>query len=495
MGIVIKQSIKNTIITFIGFAIGGANTLFMYPYFLGKDYVGLTGYVLSTANILYPLLSFGIQNTLIKFFNEHNKTEEDLNKYMTYMLLVPLVFVIPALVFFYGFYDTIAAYESKENAIVYDYVWIIPIIGLFMGYFEIFYAWLRAHMKSVFGSFVKEVFIRILITILLFAVYYEYLSQSDFIYSLVLVYGISLLMIMYSANRVKRIRLHFKVPKQSKAILTYTIFIILSASVANMLLDIDKYMINKYLKIDNIAFYNVAIFMALVISVPMRAMHQITYPITAKLMSEKKWEELNELYKKSSVSLQVIGGLLYIGILVNLNQVYNLLPDEGYRQGVFVVFTIGLSKYFDLVLGINNAIIFNSKYYRAVLLLGVLLVVVIVLLNMYFIPEFGLNGAAIATLIAITLYSLAKLFFVVVKMKLYPFTIKNLVSLGITALTFFVFYFWEFSFHPIINIVLKSVLVTIFYLSINYVLKVSSDINYVMRNTLSKVLQMKNPAS
>ena len=143
---------------------------------------------------------------------------------------------------------------------------------------------------------------------------------------------------------------------------------------------------------DNISFYNVAIFMALVISVPMRAMHQITYPITAKLMSEKKWEELNELYKKSSVSLQVIGGLLYIGILVNLNQVYSLLPDEGYRQGVFVVFTIGLSKYFDLILGINNAIIFNSKYYRAVLLLGVLLVIVIVLLNMYFIPEFGLNG-------------------------------------------------------------------------------------------------------
>jgi O-antigen/teichoic acid export membrane protein len=273
MGIVIKQSIKNTIITFIGFALGAANVLFMYPYFLGKDYVGLTGYVLSTANILYPLMSFGIQNTLIKFFNEHNKTEENLNKYMTYMLFVPLLFVIPALIFFYGFYDYIAAYESKENSIVYDFVWVIPIIGLFMGYFEIFYAWLRAHMKSVFGSFVKEVFVRILITILLFAVYFDYISESQFIYSLLVVYGISLLLIAYYANKVKAIRLHFKVPQNSKSILTYTVFIILSASVANMLLDIDKYMINKYLKIDNIAFYNVAIFIALVISVPMRAMH------------------------------------------------------------------------------------------------------------------------------------------------------------------------------------------------------------------------------
>ena len=33
MGIVIKQSITNTIITFIGFALGAANVLFMYPYF------------------------------------------------------------------------------------------------------------------------------------------------------------------------------------------------------------------------------------------------------------------------------------------------------------------------------------------------------------------------------------------------------------------------------------------------------------------------------
>ena len=68
MGIVIKQSIKNTIITFIGFAIGAINVLYMYPVFLGKEYLGLTNYVLSAANILYPILSFGIQNTLIKFW-------------------------------------------------------------------------------------------------------------------------------------------------------------------------------------------------------------------------------------------------------------------------------------------------------------------------------------------------------------------------------------------------------------------------------------------
>lgn len=488
MGIVIKQSIKNTIITFLGFGIGALNTLFMYPYFLGKDYFGLTGYVLSAANILYPIMSFGIQNTLIKFFNENNKTEQELNSYITYMLLVPLFFIVPLMVLFYFFYDVIAAYESQENPIIYSFVWIIPIIGIFMGYFEIFYAWLRAHMKSVFGSFVKEVFVRILITLLLFGVYFEYITPSDFIYSLVLVYGISLLLIVFYANKVKKIVLHFKIPKQSKSILTYTVFIILSASIANMLLDIDKYMIKHYMKIDNIAYYSVAIFIAMVISVPSRAMHQITYPITAKLMSENKWQELNDLYKKSSITLQVVGGLILLGILVNINQLYLMLPAE-YSQGLFVVFTIGLSKYFDLILGNNNAIIFNSKYYRAVLILGLLLVVLIVLLNMYFIPNFGLNGAALATLIAITLYSLAKLLFVVLKMKLFPFTTKTLISLFLVLISFLVFYFWDFNFHPVINIALKSILVSGFYLGLSYYLKISSDINFVISSVFKKVFK------
>ena len=489
MGIVIKQSIKNTIITFIGFGIGAVNVLYMYPVFLGKEYLGLTNYILSAANILYPILSFGIQNTLIKFFNENNKTEEDLSRYFTYMLLLPLFVIIPFFCLFFYFYENIALYESNKNIIVYDFVWEIPLIALFMGYFEIFYAWLRAHMKSVFGSFVKEVFVRVLVTISLFAVYFNYITLTEFVHSLVLIYGISLLVIIYYANKTKRIQLNKKLPKKTKEIFVFTIFIILSASVANMLLDIDKYMINQFLKIENIAFYSLAVYLAMVISVPQRAMHQITYPITAKLMSENKWEELDELYKKSSVTLQVIGGLIYIGILVNIKQIYELLPDEGYDNGLFVVFTIGLSKYFDVVLGNNNSIIFNSKYYKMVLLLGVLLVFVVVGLNLIFIPKYGINGAALATLIAIGLYSLAKLLFVVLKMKLFPFTKNTIVALGLAIVSFGAFYYWDFSFHPFVNIVLKSILVTIFYLGLSYYFKVSSDINFVMNSVFKRIFK------
>ena len=119
----------------------------------------------------------------------------------------------------------------------------------------------------------------------------------------------------------------------------------------------------------------------------------------------------------------------------------------------------------------------------------VLLVFVIVGLNLIFIPKFGINGAAYATLIAIGLYSLAKLLFVVIKMKLYPFTKNTIISFVITLALFLGFYFWEFTFHPIINMGLKSGIISILYLSLHYYFKVSSDINFVIRNVLGKFLK------
>jgi O-antigen/teichoic acid export membrane protein len=383
-------------------------------------------------------------------------------------------------------YDTIASFLSRENPIIYDFVWQIPVIGLCMGYFEIFYAWVKVHMQSVFGSFVKEIVLRVFITIFLFAVYFKWISPVVFINSLMLIYLASMLVMFLYAMKVKRIAFSFVMLSNSKSVLVYSVFIILSGSIANMLLDIDKNMIGQYIKIENVAYYSVAIFIATVISVPSRAMHQITYPITAKLMTEGKYVELNELYKKTSITLQIIGGLVFIGVLVNINQLYLLLPGN-YRGGIFVVFTIGFSKYFDLILGNNNAIIFNSKFYKAVLFLGLFLAVLAISLNMIFIPIYGINGAAIATLISITLYSIAKLLFVILKMKLYPFSKQTLVSFAIFSIFFGVFYFWDFPFHPIPNIVLKSTIVIGLYVLVNYKMQLSLDFNNVVDVVLKKL--------
>lgn len=485
MGIVLNQSLKNTIITYIGFAIGGINTIYLYPVFLGATYYALSNYIVSSANVIMPLFAIGMQNTLVKFYSQY-ETDEERSRFLSFTVLFPFLLIIPFILVGLFYYDEILFFVSKKNPVVKTFIWLIPIIGVCMAYFEIFYAWLRVHMHSVFGNFIKEVGLRSASLILCIGVYYKWISVEGFIYATAVVYLIALLVTMFYAFSIKKPVFQFRIPDNTKWILEYTFFIILSGSVANLLLDGDKMILNQYMDIRNIAYYSVATYIALVISVPSRAMHQIVYPITAKLMHENKHDEMDTLYKKTSINLQVVGGFVMLGIFVNINQLYELVPPE-YAGGIVVVFMIGLSKYFDLILGNNNAIIFNTKYYRTVLLLGVLLVIVTFGLNMIFIPIYGIIGSAFATLLSITLYSLAKLLFVVKKLDLYPFTKQTGHSIALTLFLFLVFYFWEFPFHPIISIILKSGLMTMAYLYLNYRFVISTEINQVIDTLLKKI--------
>ncbi|GIZ10524.1 lipopolysaccharide biosynthesis protein [Flavobacterium sp. UMI-01] len=485
MGIVLNQSLKNTIITYLGFGVGAINTLYLYPVFLGATYYAVANYILSAANVIMPLFAIGMQNTLVKYYTQYN-TEEERERFLSFTVLFPLVLCVPLGLLGLLYYDDIIYFVSKKNPVVREFIWLIPFIGLCMAYFEIFYAWARVHMHSVFGNFIKEVGLRIFSLLALIGVYYKWITVVDFVYVTAGIYFLALIVTMWYAFRIKQPNFQFTIPQNVKEILEYTFYIILSGSVANLLLDGDKIMLNQYMLIDNIAYYSVATYIALVISVPSRAMHQIVYPITAKLMHEDKHDELNDLYKKTSINLQVVGGFVMLCIFVNINQMYELVPKE-YSGGIVVVFMIGLSKYFDLILGNNNAIIFNSKYYRTVLFLGLLLVFLTIGLNMFFIPRYGIIGSAFATLLSITLYSLAKLLFVVKRMHLYPFTKQNIWSLLLTFVVFLAFYFWDFPVYPLVGIVLKSILVTLVYLYLNYKFAISPEINEVINGLVKRI--------
>jgi O-antigen/teichoic acid export membrane protein len=345
-------------------------------------------------------------------------------------------------------------------------------------------------MKSVIGNLISEVLVRLIVMILLFSVHFNWIEKSTCVYGIALAYFVQVVVMKLYAISVKMPVLRFVIPQNLKDIVQYSFFIIVSGGVAVMLVDFDKVMIAHYLNISQNALYGVAIFISTVIAVPSRAMTQIVAPITAKLIAEKKFEELNELYKKSAINLQVIGGFIMIIIFLNIKQMYQLIPKD-YSGGIWVVFMIGLSKFYDVLLGNNNSIIVNTKHYRTVLLYGIFTVLLMIILNMIFIPIYGIEGSAFATLLTVIIYNTIKLFYVINKMNLYPFTIKTIYSLVIIIVSFFLFYFWDFTFHPIINIGLKSILISVFYMFFTYKFQISEEVNQVVNSLIVRISRMK----
>ncbi len=487
MGIVFKQSLNNTIATYVGFGISAINTLFLYTRFLTPEYFGLVNVILSVSGVLMPLLAFGVPNTLIKYYSGYNDSEES-NAFLTLMLVLPLVLIFPIALISFVAHESIGDFLSRENAIVKGYVWHIFFIGVAMAYFEVFYAWTRIHLKSVFGNFMKEVFPRIGVLIFLLFLHFEVITTEGFLQLLVGVYILRTLVIQGYAFQLKMPKPGFKFPANSASVINYSALIILGGSAAIILLEVDKVMLNQFVKIENVAFYSVAIYIATVIAVPSRSMHQITYPLTAELLNKKDFVGLKVLYQRSSLTLFIVSGLLFILIVLNLDELYGLLP-EAYRGGFVVVFLIGFSRVYDAILGNNNAIMYNSDYYRALLLMGVFLAVITILFNLWLIPKYGLNGAAYASFAAFFIYNTIKLVFVKIRFNMLPFTLETLKVFVLLLLLGLLFYLVEFPFHPILNIGLKSVVVLVLFCGVLYKLKISKDVH----GLLTRIFKRKTP--
>ena len=483
MGVVLKQSIQNTVVTYLGFLFGAINTLFLYTKILPDRYYGLVTFILASGAILMPLMAFGVHNTLVKFYSNHKEVEKD--GFFTLMLLIPLLGILPVALVGLIWYEPIGDWVSQVNPMVKDYLWYVFFVGLAMAYFEVFYSWCRVYLKSVFGNFMKEVFARVGVSILLILFYFDVITLDIFFKCLVGLYLLRTVIIKIYAFTLRTPKLDFKFPVYTKEILSYSFLIILGGSAALILLEIDKVMLNQFISIENVAYYGVSVYIATVIIVPSRAMHQITYPLTAELLNLGDTAELDKLYKKSSLTLFIASGILFVLIILNLNDLYLMLP-ENYRNGFTIVFLIGLAKVMDSILGNINSILYNSDYYKTVLVFGVCLAALTILLNYLLIPKLGLEGAALASFVSIFIFNLVKVVFVKIKFGMLPFTSATFKVFATLVLLAVLFDLLQFQFHPIINIGLKSLLVMVMYVGILYRFNISEDVTGFLSKWLKK---------
>ena len=487
MGIIARQSIYNVLSIALAFGIGAANMLFLYPKYPGKEFQGLVVALLANSNLIQPFISFGVQHTLIKYFSDReSKVERD--RLLWFVVLFPLVILGLLFPVYSVFNDQILDFISNSNKTVLRFPVLILSIAIATAYFEIFFSWLRVHLQSVFGNFLKEVYPRLLTFILLLFFAFQIIDIDQFIVFLILGYYLRLLIIAFYCFRVYTPSFQWKLPKGWQNMLRYSTLIFLSGAAASFILDIDKSMIFSLSTNENVAFYAVALYIAAVIEAPGRAMFQITSPLVAKALNDNDQDRLIALLKKSSLNLMIVCGFVFLVINLNLNDFYSLINQEGYATAASVVVIVSLGKYFSMSMGCLNNIISNSKYYSYVFWFSVSSAILAVILNYIFIQSNGIIGAALATLIVIVFINLCKIILVSVLFKIHPYSKK---SIGIFATIFLIYgliYWIPTLLHPILSIAVRSALIMGLFTLPMLLFRWSDDIEDVLKKARSRLL-------
>jgi O-antigen/teichoic acid export membrane protein len=121
--------------------------------------------------------------------------------------------------------------------------------------------------------------------------------------------------------------------------------------------------------------------------------------------------------------------------------------------------------------------------------MGVLLAALTVSFNIYFIPRYGLSGAAYATALAVICYNTLKLIFVWKKMRLQPFGRSSFMILLIGVITYV---FGSISVDlgpPLVSIFFKSLLITVVFGGLIWFLDISPEFNQI----IGRYLKIKRP--
>jgi len=492
MGIIIKQSIKASIYSYIGVIIGYVNVLWLYPYFLEAEQIGLFRIIQSSSYLLATFGQVGMGSTLVKYFPQF-KNEKG---YLGLILTLSSIGYIGLLMLCLLFQNQLITYFATESPLFVEYFQLTLIITYLIILFQILEAYCRSILDIGMPTLLRDIGIRILTTgfVLLYAfdiLNFELLVWSFALTFLIVAAGLFIHLLIrkktafvFDLGILKRVNLN--------QVLNFGVYALLGAGGTQIILQIDSIMVSGALGLDDTGIYTIAFFIGTVIELPKRSIAQLSLSLLSQNFKNEDMAAVKKLYQQTSINQLIIGALLLLGIWSNLDNVYQFVPNgELYNQGIYVVLFIGLGKLSDMLFGANGEIIVMSKYYKFNVLAVGILATLTIILNLYLIPEYGIKGAALSSLIAMFTFNLIKYVFVLVKFRVQPFTTKTAIALAITGVVYLLQKFITPLDSALLDLICRSIIISISYLTLTYVFRVSAEVNELINKGLRVVKIIK----
>lgn len=478
MGVIKRQGIKNTIATYIGFAIGFVNLLIVQPHFLSKEEIGLTRVLYSFSLLVAMFVPLGIGSATIRYFPSFRDPDNRHHGYFGFMLLFPLLGFLLAGAVLFVCKDFIMSRYAAESPLFNEFFYYVFPLTLAVSFTSVVSIYCSSNLKSTVPTYINDIGVR-LMTIAVVSIYYlRWISLDQFIFCFTLIYLVQLMgLLLYVFYFDKPgFNIDWTYMKKMKVFQLIRYGLLLwFASVASIGLKyFDSIMIGQYMPLGFVGIYTIAAFIPTIIEAPLNAFDRIASSKIAYAWQENNISEIDAIYRKSSMYMFMIGGFLFLNVNLNIRDLFTFLPAV-YRDGAPVVLILSAGSLFNMATGLNAAVLFNSDKYKYGAVFLILLAIVVLFLQSFLIPLLGMTGAAWATCLASFFYNGLLFWFVHKHFRLQPFERGNLVVLVLVAILFPIGWLMPLTSLPAVNILIRGVWVSLVYLLVIYKTNVAPE--------------------
>lgn len=464
LGIIRRQSLISSVLFYVGAAIGFLNKALLFTNFLSVEQVGLANILVTNAMLYSQVSALGFNTMTLRFFPYFDDRKRGHHGFLFWLMAIPTVGFLFVSLIVLLFRGDIFEYFQDESPMMVEYFWCLIPLGLSFLYFDLFDSYLRSLLKTTVPILFREVVQRVLvgISVLLYAAGWVTFHQFVWIY-VGLLCSVTLLIAIYTLW-LGHLTLNpipgWRIRKLYRKALVFGGYTLLGNISAIILYNIDGLMLASYMGMDAVGIYTTSFYLSALIIIPWRALQKIASPELTLHWKNQDMEAIDKLYKRTSLINLGVGGYMMVGMVLAIPLMYELMPKD-FSAGIVVLIIIGISRVLDMLTGLNTYILIMSKEFRVELLLSLTVLVVGISLNFLMIPTWEIEGASLATGIAIALANLLRSFYLWFKFRLSPLSGKMWLVSGFLLLATAAVLFIP-AFHPlIISFVLRSGLFTI----------------------------------
>ena len=436
MGLVVRQSFKSTLVTYVGVALGALNLLYFFPRYLNPELIGIRELLLGVALSLSIFTQLGLQSAMSRFFPYFQDEEREHNGFLLFSLVVGSVGFLLFGGLFWAMRDLWQGLFAANSPEANRYWWmILPLTGLIMLQ-NILEIWARLHLRIVVNALLREILLRSGLTVLTLAFGHGYLGWDAFLWGICGTYAalvvllaryLHLMGVLYLDPSRIRVRRALR-----PLMIRYSLWMIIGGAGVVIAERIDGLMLAWLTGLAATGIYSLSFFVGTIIEMPRRSVSQIAGTLITHAWKSKDYATLAKLHGQAALNQMLIGGMLLVLVWTHVEALFDLMPNgDIYKAGKWVVLWIGLARWFDMSNGLNSEIILNSPYYRFNLASILFLGLVSFGANYLMIPRYGLTGAAAGSTLSILLFNGLKGGFLWFKLRIQPFGRNTLGALAL----------------------------------------------------------------
>lgn len=489
MGIVFRQSAKNSIVVGIG-ALLGALIMWLSVKFIAKQELGSIGILTNFAITFSQILLLGLNNTMIVYIHRYANDVKKKKLLLGMCLSLPILFAtLITIAYYYLKTPILNLFQQEDATIMAQYFMWLPIYTVLFIYLIILEQYLGSQMKVAISAFMREVVLRVLniAVILLFAL--GYIDFNTLVKSSILIYLLPVTIMLVLARKIKDFGLSFHIKDFSKSeykeMVQFSWYhFLLSASVL-LIAYMDALLLPFYDHngVRSVAVYRIPVFFISFLQLPLKALMPASFTVLAKAFAENDRAKAADLFLRSSNNIFIATVFIALILCCNLQNVVRVIP-EGYSEIIPVFMILFIGQMVNIVTGMNDQVLSITNYYKFNFYLSLLLIGVLFLLIRILVPHYSIYGAAWSTTITIIIFNTAKCLFVWKKLQMLPFS-KNTILVILAAVpALAVGYYFPHMFNPLRHVyvhafsdaAIRSIAITIAYFLMLLWLKPSADL-------------------